>query len=485
MLQHARAALSWTVRPLVRFLDWMLGAHERDGRLSRASHALLIGFNAAIFACLFYFVDRPWVLHATFAVLLLQIAIIVSALLIISEETRYWDGLILEDQKILPAISCVRRAGLLTIASLALVFLAGLLCQHLDLHGAPIIKAHTQFSCASTTCEYLEYVLVCLHQMPLIGGIVQFALEQLDHDFQLAFASTPEAIGFRLGLYFATGTWIFGVFRLLMQQWVDVDALCQALESQDSQAMPDGKALTYLQMRAARAPGFMKRRMIRGAISHPVAIARRRYLTTCYYARILTFPQTFIFHLADQSEANKSWGLNRVKLLLEETHASLKPELRNGIISGACHQIKQGDHKPAIVADLWNIALLLIGDLAGGELSAARAKMLAVAVEPISAPNNYAAAQKRLLDLCSEAQIRALPQSFLFNIENHSDEVKIHGLQLVNRQIAQGAAVDVEAIHKSLTYALRDPENEAVKQELQALRRLVRRKEELDARLPA
>jgi hypothetical protein len=350
MLQHARTALARTVKPVVKSLDWVLRSNERDGRLSLASQLLLIGFNAIIFACLFYHLDRPWVRYAIFATLLLQAAIIGAALLIIAEETRYWDGLILGDEKILPAISCVRTAGLLTIASIALVFLAGLLCQHLDQFGTPLIKSRTSFACESTACQYFEYVLICLHQMPVIGGL-----------------------------------------------------------------------------------------------------------------------------------QNKGWGLRQARLLLEESHASLDQKLRTGVISAVCHQIKTGDHRPAIVADLWNIAFLVIGDLAGGELAAAKAKMLTVAVEPISAPNNYTAGQKRLLDLCSGAQIKAFPKSFLFSIEDHSDEVKLYGLELVHRQIAQSTAIEAETLQKSLTYALRDPKNSAVKEELQALRQLIRAKGEIAA----
>ena len=376
MLQRPRQALSWTVKPVVMFLDWALRSNKRDGSLSLSSHALLMSFNAIVFACLYFYLDRPWVLHATFAALLFQAAIIIAALLIISEETRYWDGLILSGNKILPAISCVRRTGVLTIASVALVFFAGLLCQHLDQFGTPLIKTRTQFACDNAACEYFEYVLVCLYQMPVIGGLVELALERSGREYQLAFVSGPEALAFRVGLYIATGTWILGVFRLLMQQWADVDALCQALEESR-----DGGATKYLQMRAARAPGFMKRRMIRGAVSHADPIARHRYISTCYHAGILTFPQTFIHHLPEQNEENKSWGLNRSRLLLEETHDSLDQKFRGGILNTVSHQIRTGDHKPGIVADLWNIACILMGALTGGELAAARGQMLADAFQ--------------------------------------------------------------------------------------------------------
>ncbi len=476
MILLARLALSWTVLPLVKLLDWTLRSNERDGRLSLLSYGLLLSFNVIVFAFLYFRLDRAWVLYATLVAILLQAAIIIAALLIISEETRHWDGLISREQKLLPAISCVRTAGMLTISSIVLVFLAGLLCQHLDQLGTPLIKSRTSFGCDGAACRYLEYVLVCLYQMPLIGGLAQLALERFGYEYQLAFVSGPEAIGFRVGIYIATGTWILGVFRLLMQQWADVDALCQALESSQ-----DAGATMYLQMRAARAPGFMKRRMVQGAISHPDLIARRRYITTCYHARILTFPQSFIYHLSEQSEQNKEWGLRQSRLLLDETHTSFDQRFRSGIINAVCRQIGTGDHKPGIVADLWNIALLLISDLSGADQAAAKSKILAVATERLSAPNSYSASQKRLLDLCSEAKIRAFPQSFLYNLEDHSDELKLYGLQVANRQINQGAQIDVETIKRSVTYALKEHKQGAIHEELLTMRRLIREKAEIAA----
>jgi hypothetical protein len=457
-------------------LDWALRSGGRDGKVSPGGHALLIGANVAVVVGLLHVVDRPWVLYAIFAGLLVQAIIIGAALLIISEEIRYWDGLILDHQKLLPTISCVRTAGVLTIASVALVFLAGLLSQHLDQYGTPLFKVRTHFACGSTACQYLEYVLVCLHEMPIIGGVVQFAVERLRHDYQVVFATTPEALSFRIGLYIATGTWIVGVFRLLMQQWVDVDALCQALEESAG-----GEATTYLQMRAARAPGFMKRRMIHESVTHPDHVARRRYITSCYHAKTLTFPQTFIHHLGEQSEFNKDWGLNRVRLLIEQKHATFDPKFRAALLREICRQIRIGDHKPAIVAELWNIAGVLMSPLTDGELAAAKHQLLMVATERVTAANNYAASQKRLLDLCSEAQIKAFPQAFLYNLEDHSDDVKLYGLQLLSQQIARGMPIDAETIQKSLTIALRDRKNTAVKAALQDLRLLIRKKERPDA----
>ena len=476
MLQPVRLALSWTVKPVVKLLDVTLRSNERDGRLSLLSYGLLLLFNAIVFGLLFYYLDRPWALYATSAAILLQAAIIVAALLIISEETRYWDGLMPHEQKALPAISCVRTTGMLTIASVALVFLAGLLCQHLDQFGTPLIKSRTSFGCDGGACRYFEYVLVCLYQMPVIGGLIQLAFERLDFQYQLAFMPGAEATGFRVGLYIATGTWILGVFRVLMQQWADVDALCRALERSKND-----ETIRYLQMRAARAPGFMKRRMVRGAVSHADPIARRRYITTCYHAGILTFPQTLIHHLPEQTDLNKEWGLRQSRRLLEDKHASFDPKFRSGIINEVCRQIRTGDHKPGIVADLWNIAVLLIGELTGGELAAAKSKMLAVSAERISAPNNYPASQKRLLDLCGEAKIKALPQSFLFNLEHHSAELQLYGLQLVNRLIQEGAPIDAETIKRSLNYALKDHKQGSVYAELLTMRRLVRGREEIAA----
>jgi hypothetical protein len=97
--------------------------------------------------------------------------------------------------------------------------------------------------------------------------------------------------------------------------------------------------------------------------------------------------------------------------------------------------------------------------------------MLVVATERITAPNNYAASQKRLLDLCSEAQIKAFPQAFLYNVDDHSAQVKLHGLQLVNRHITQGAPIDADTVTKCLAVALRNNKRGDVHEELQAMRK--------------
>jgi hypothetical protein len=449
-------------------LDIVLRSNERDGRISLASYGLLLLFNAAVFAVLFANVDRPWAIYGIFAALVVQAGIIVAALLIMSEETRYWDGLMLHEQKVLPSITCVRTAGMLTFASVALVFLAALLCQHLDQYGSPLFKSRTSLGCEGVACHYFEYVLACLSQMPGIDKAIELVSEKLGLHYELSFTQGAQATAFRAGLAIATGVWILGALRLVTQQWSDVDALCQALEKSK-----DDDTTRYLQMRAARAPGFMKRRMVRGAVSHADAIARRRYITTCYHAGVLTFPQTLIHHLADQTDANKDWGLRQARRLLEEKHTSFDLKFRMRLIKEICNQLKNGDHKPGIVSDLWRMAILLIGELKGADLNTANNKMLITATERISAPTNYPASQMRLLDLCCDAKIKAFPQAFLFNLERHSPEVRLYGLQLVHRQVRDGTPFDAIKIQNSLNYAFKDHRSGPIRDELMVLRGLI------------
>src|SRR5205807_6604 len=150
----------------------------------------------------------------------------------------------------------------------------------------------------------------CIDQLPLFGTLAREIAEHVGVPYRVAFL--PAAMPLRTLFFVASWTWILGAFRMLLQQRSNADEFIDALVHAD-----DVDKVRYLQLRGARAPGFMKPKMVTVVINHPNELARRRFVPILRHGRMFTFPQTFTSHLHEQSRAMKAWGLYHSRLLLE------------------------------------------------------------------------------------------------------------------------------------------------------------------------
>ena len=195
--------------------------------------------------------------------------------------------------------------------------------------------------------------------------------------------------------------------------------------------------------------------MIELALNHPEPIARRRYITIFYHAKVLTFPLTFIDNLEYQTEDNKEWGLRQSLLLLKEEASSYSQETRQSLFASVRAQIMNGDHRPAIVSDLWTIAHSIADSLPGAVAGHAASQLLSLAGDRIHGRSNHIASQKRLIDLALSAKSNSFPQTFLTYLHRHEEEVKKYGLSAIQTHIQTGAKVNKFRVGNAAAEALR------------------------------
>ena len=126
------AAASIGLRPLIKLLDLLLFANGRNGSLTGTSYFGWVLFNIAILVILVVFASERAAIIGAGSLFVLHFVIIFSALLIIREETRVWDGLMEPNERLLPEVSCVRNVAVLVISSSALLFISACLLYQID-----------------------------------------------------------------------------------------------------------------------------------------------------------------------------------------------------------------------------------------------------------------------------------------------------------------------------------------------------------------
>jgi hypothetical protein len=262
-----------------------------------------------------------------------------------------------------------------------------------------------------------------------LGGLQRVTLEKAGFS-QSTVDWSNDAFRLRLLLLVGTSTWYVGLFRLLYQQSGDVDDLLRAIEEATAE-----EPIRYLQMRAARAPGFIKRQMLGRALSHEDHVVRRRYITVFRRAPVLTFPRLFIARLQEQNKYNKLWVLRETRLTLQENQAGYSDEDRINIWGSVRHQLRQQTHEAAVVTRLWSIGTVLAtGAVDKSTRNTVLAELEQVSSTPVGS-KRYEQVQKILIEMALRTKLANFPQAFLYHLRKHSPTIIVYGLNQIRSAI--------------------------------------------------
>jgi hypothetical protein len=336
-----------------------------------------------------------------------------------------------------------------------------------------LLAQRPEASCSLVDCSYAAYLVVCLDQLPVLGGLTRELADALGRPYEVRFL--PAAWPLRVAFFIATWTWILGAFRLIIQQRGHADDFIEALVHAQ-----DGERVRYLQMRGARAPGFMKPEMVSVVIAHRSELARRRFVPILQHGRMFTFPQTFISHLHEQSARMKAWGLFHSRRFIEAENAALEPALRDAILGSIAFQLRRFESDPAIVKRLLRLVAVLLDGADSRQLGRLVGQVSSLCAARLRRDESGAAVQLMLIDFAVRERLKGFAQSFLYHLHEHAPDVQIAGLRALNAMLRGGAAVDGAVIRKMLerriapmSRACGESYNGVVYAELLTMRRLL------------
>ncbi len=447
------AAASIGLRPLIKLLDLLLFANGRNGSLTGTSYFGWVLFNIAILVILVVFASERAAIIGAGSLFVLHFVIIFSALLIIREETRVWDGLMEPNERLLPEVSCVRNVAVLVISSSALLFISACLLYQIDKFTSwHLLLRRPDISCGVLNCSYVSYLLVCIDQLPFFGSLSRRISEWFGYGYQVEFLRSAAPV--RVLFLLATWTWILGVFRLVLQQSNDGKEFMQALirvgEREEADKSKNGAADTihYLQLRGSRAPGFMKPSMITAVISHPIELVRHLVVPILKHGRIFTFPQTFVFHLQQQNNRDgtpsrkmKLWGLYHSRDLVKRAGQAFLPEMRFSLFKNIAYQLRNCENDPPVIKSLLKLVNQIVEDSEGANRKELQNQLLTLCTSRLRADTSCAATQTMLIDFAKTRRLPKFCESFIAHFQEHDEEVQVHGLEAANELIASGEKV--------------------------------------------
>ncbi|HXF54130.1 MAG TPA: hypothetical protein VNK52_08400 [Hyphomicrobiaceae bacterium] len=317
----------WILTKTCTGLEWALVAilrpTSRDGSFSVHRGLGWIAANVGVLM-IALFLGAGMV--ATFAIglfVVLHGLIILGGLLVVNEESDVMDGIMLKDDKEFSENSPLRKIGVLAPSVVFFVLgEAGLLYRIDAVHGWRMVEAIPII--VWETCGYCSYLLVTVEQLPGANLVIG--------SHNVAFLPGPGKF-YQGAVYFSATLLLIAVFVGLFKQYKQVQSLMVAFD--EAKHRDD---VTYLHMRASRAPAFIRRWIAFFAVSHPNVLVRQRMLALVRRLRIFSFLPASLFRLHQETKDLKRRQLDTIEGFLDERTDDIDDTILGAVLSNLRYQ---------------------------------------------------------------------------------------------------------------------------------------------------
>jgi hypothetical protein len=306
---RAWKAVIWAFTQIARLVIFILNGtmfpQDKTGHPSLKAIMIWAAINVCIFVGCAYSLQLRMQCYAGLGFAGLHFLIIVTALLVISEENDVWSGYVRYDRigssfsskeaKDFRSLKCGRIVkSLPLIAISAASYLAFLAVAVKGYHSlSNVLSVHY-----TTSIPLWQYVVTVIAQVPIVDSLAKWAGVKVLMEFQGIAGTT-----IKLLIHVTNISIIIGTFNSYFKQKSQIRRLVEGLASKKGD-------IPFLQLQAQRAPDEIKSSIIEMAIEHPEAHTRRRAMAVAPYLNILTFPHTMIHHLHNEPvEQNKRRAL--------------------------------------------------------------------------------------------------------------------------------------------------------------------------------
>jgi hypothetical protein len=307
--------LKWLFIPFVKLLDVVLGTSAakpidatdddgipESGPPRQTNVSLFVILNILLLVNLVVAPPGRYTFMLVIAALVFLCLCFLAALLVIDEETEYWNGL--RSENMFGAENAIKNPRVLVASTIFfLLFLSLFVSQWDVLSDGPFVRTLPRTGCDAEACRYLHYSIAIFYEVPLIGWVLRFVAPQGG-----AILSDVSGTQLKMGIEFLTATYIFGVFKYAYFQRSAINDLLRAFGR--------GANLEFLAHRVMRAPESLVDQLIDRALRDPDVEVRRSYIIALLDAKIFKFMPIFLENLNEQYFVNQRRGLERVRALV-------------------------------------------------------------------------------------------------------------------------------------------------------------------------
>jgi hypothetical protein len=299
-------------RLIISILNLTMFPRQKTHSASHWAVGVWMLINLGLFTwCVVYLTLRTH-LYTAIALATLQFLIIVSALLVITEENDVWAGYVRYDRiggkdgRTFKHGKVVKSLPLLVLS--AILYLA---------YSAVAVKAwHAENAILNVRYDaqipLWHYIATVAAQVPIFDTLLKWTNAKVAMDFQ-----GISGISIKLVIYVSNVSIILGTLNSYFHQKSQIRRLIEGLGGETGN-------IPVLQAQASRAPDEIKTALLKMALHDSEARVRRRAMTVAQFANILTFPTTLVYNLHKETkERNKHHALTVSAYIIENNRNQL------------------------------------------------------------------------------------------------------------------------------------------------------------------
>jgi hypothetical protein len=352
-------------RMIVFILNWTMFPQKKTRRPHPFAIVAWLVVNAGLFVRLGFYgnPDSQFIIGITAASL--HFLIIVTVLLVISEENDVWSGYIRVDRvsseghkdfRTFKHGKIVKSLPLIVIS--AIFYLTFLAVAVKGLHATHNILSVAHYPSISI----FHYVVVVFVQVPLVETALKWSKLSALMEFN-GLAGTA----IKLAIHVSNISIILGTLNSYFRQKSQLRRMVDGLGSEKGN-------IQLLQAQAARAPEEIKVSIINMALHDPAARVRYRAMAVAEHANTLTFPNTAVYHLHKEPvDRNKARALAVSINIIRNNAGQLERDFLEAVRTKADFQLgrKRRKHSQWILEKLQELraivdrALLSLRDRTG------------------------------------------------------------------------------------------------------------------------
>jgi len=307
--------LTQSARLIVVALNWTMFPQQKTGRPNPWAIAGWMLINDVLLVRVALLPHAHVQLYVALALALVHFLIVVTALLVITEENDVWAGYVRFDRTGGKDERAFQRGRI--VKSLPLIALSA--AFYLSFTALAVKAYHSESSILSVAYSVqipiAHYFATVAAQVPLFDTLLNWT----DFKGAMKFQGVI-GVGIKLVIYTSNVSIIVGTFNSYFRQKSQLRRLVEALGSETGN-------IPILQGQASRAPEEIKSAILQMALHDPEAHVRWRAMTVAQFANILTFPTTIVYNLHNETrERNKQHALEVAIQIVKNNYGHLEPD---------------------------------------------------------------------------------------------------------------------------------------------------------------
>lgn len=302
--EHIYSSLRVSSALIVRIMDFTISPNKRDGKilLWRLILWLIINSLYIMLVIDFHSTSTNAIIKLLLSAFLFvfHILIVIAKMIMITEDNLVMEGILHKDKAQFRKFQTSISNKTIYISAI-FIFISLIFATYWfdKIFYAQIMDKNS---------ELIDYAIFIINQ--LLVPIYQYSV-----DVGNVFANHQTLVSamMRFILHSIFVALIYSYIILSVKQARSIRVLVQALASDDSDVQ-------YIQQRAVRYPDFIKKELIDLSINHPNPIVRRRAISIMPHAKVVSFPNVYIYNLHKEKDLGiKEWGMKKVLEILADS----------------------------------------------------------------------------------------------------------------------------------------------------------------------